>query len=119
MLKTANILTMLPDVLRNVWELQAVALAEDKELNKLWQETEKVFCDQFVETATENGVSRWEQMLNIAAKPSDTLAERKFKILSLLSAQLPFTISSLQEQLKNLCGENGYRLSVNHGTYTL
>ena len=50
---------------------------------------------------------------------TDTLDERRFRVLAKINAQLPFSIRRLRQQLSTLCGEDGYKLEVNGGVYTL
>lgn len=117
MARTADILSYLPPVLREVYEMQAVAQGENSALNDLWQGTEDLMNDQFIDSATENGVSRWEKMLLLTPKDTDTLPERKFRVKSALSGRLPFTIWVLREQLDALCGAGNYELTVDHAAY--
>lgn len=117
MARKADVLSYLPPVLQEVYELQAAAQAENSELNRLWQGAEDAMNDQFLESATENGVSRWEKMLLLHPKDTDTLPERKFRIQSAISGRLPFTVWVLREQLSSLCGAGGYELTVDHANY--
>jgi hypothetical protein len=50
---------------------------------------------------------------------TDTLDERRFKVLTRINTQLPFSVRRLRQQLATLCGENGYKLEVGGGKYTL
>lgn len=117
MARKADVLSYLPPVLQDVYEMQAVSQAENSELSRLWQGAEDAMNDQFVETATENGVSRWEKMLLLSPKGTDTLPERKFRIQSALSGRLPFTVWALREQLDGLCGPGNYALTVDHPNF--
>lgn len=117
MARKADVLSYLPPVLQDVYEMQAVSQAENSELNRLWQGAEDAMNDQFIASATENGVSRWEKMLLLYPKDTDTLPERKFRIQSALSGRLPFTIWALREQLDSLCGPGNYELTVDHANF--
>ena len=117
MAKTADVLSYLPPVFSEVYEMQAAAQGENSELNLLWQGAEDLMNDQFIDSATENGVSRWEKMLLLSPGDTDTLPERKFRIQSAMSGRLPFTIWVLREQLDSLCGADGYELTVDYGNY--
>ena len=119
MARKADVLSYLPPVLREVYEMQAAAQGENGELNRLWQGIEDLTNDQFVESATENGVSRWESMLKIAPKATDTLTERKLNILVKLSGQHSYTLRMLEQQLNSICGPGNYTVSVNYSAYTL
>ena len=117
MAKTADVLSYLPPVFSEVYEMQAAAQGENSELNLLWQGAEDLMNDQFISSATENGVSRWEKMLLLSPGDTDTLPERKFRVQSAMSGRLPFTIWVLREQLDSLCGADGYELTVDYGNY--
>lgn len=117
MARKADVLSYLPPVLQDVYELQAAAQAENSELSRLWQGAEDAMNDQFIDSATENGVSRWEKMLLLYPKGTDTLPERKFRIQSALSGRVPFTIWVLREQLDSLCGPENYELTVDHANF--
>lgn len=114
-----NILNYLPAILKEVKELKALSVCENPELVLLWDALENALNDQFVNDATEYGVSRLESILKIVSKGTDTLNDRKFRILTRLNEKLPYTVRTLQNQLSSLCGENGFTLEVNHAAYTL
>lgn len=115
-----KLIEYIPEFLRDVKEYEAIlTLAEQPEMVELWEAEENALKDQFIMDATENGVSRWEKILGIVPKKSDTLDERKFSILTRTSEQLPFTLTTLKEQLKSLCGEDGYEVGLDANNYTL
>lgn len=114
-----NLLDYIPHVLRTVREMRLEMDAEQPEVAALWKCVEDAFADQYVQDATENGVSRWEKILNIVPKATETLDARKFTILTRLNEQLPFTITTLEQQLAGLCGKDGYFLTLTNETYTL
>jgi uncharacterized protein YmfQ (DUF2313 family) len=115
-----NLIEYLPPFLRDVREYKALLTdAEQPEMVLVWQSVNNTLNDQFITDATENGVSRWEKILGIVPKATLTLDERKFTILTKINEQLPFTITTLKEQLETLCGEDGYSLTLNNEKYTL
>jgi hypothetical protein len=114
-----NLLEYLPGVLREIKEFKALATAENPETIKLWEELENVLDDQFVNESTLNGVKRWEIILGIKALDTDTLDERRFRILSRLNEQLPYTYRNLEDQLSVLCGKDGYKLIIDPNAYAL
>ena len=82
----------LPPFVQEYVEIQEIMKTEQHETDLLWIATEGVFADQFIQDATINGVSRWESMLGISPKGTDTLDERKFRVLSKLNQELPYTL---------------------------
>ena len=73
--------------------------------------------DQFILDSTEYGVGRWEKMLKTSPKPTDTLDERKFRILTILNRELPYTYRMLERMLTNLCGNDGFTIILRPNEY--
>jgi hypothetical protein len=114
-----NLIEYLPGVLREIKEFKALSAAENTEVIGLWEELENVLDDQFVNESTLNGVKRWERILGIKALDTDTLSDRKFRILTRLNEQLPYTYTNLEAQLNLLCGRDGYKLILDSSAYAL
>jgi len=114
-----NILEYLPNVIREIKEMQAHASAEYPELSNLWDGKDNAYNDQFLYSMTENGISRWEKMLKISPMGTDTLEDRRFRIINRLNAQLPYTIKMLHSHLIQMCGADGYVMSYDKDTWTL
>jgi hypothetical protein len=114
-----NLIDYLPDVLKEVRELKLILQSEQVEVESLWDALEKALNDQFVLDSTENGVLRWEKILKITPKATDSLDARKFRILTRLNEQLPYTMAILKQQLNALCGSDGYSIKLYNDTYTL
>lgn len=114
-----NTLGYLPPVLSVLREFKELANVVDPELDLLWSEIENAFNDQYIDDATKNGVNRFESMLNIIPKATETLEDRKFKISTVWNEQLPYTHKSLIQRLNKLCGEDGYTLEITTLDYTV
>lgn len=114
-----NILEYLPDFLKEVKEIIVHAKAQEPELAALWNAQENAYNDQFLYLMGENGISRWEKMLKISPMGTDTLEDRRFRILNRINAQLPYSYRMLEAHLIQMCGENGYRMSYDKDTWTL
>jgi hypothetical protein len=56
-------------------------------------------------------------MLKISPKPTDTLDERKFRILARLNRELPYTLTKLKELLTVLCGADGFSIDLQANLY--
>ena len=90
-----NMLDYLPDALRPYRELRAMAAGWQALFDGLWRAADQALDDQFVTTAGEYGLSRWESMLGIRAKGTESLDKRRARVLSRLLEQLPFTMRGL------------------------
>lgn len=114
-----NLIDYLPQVLKEVRELKLLLQSEQVEIANLWGSIDNALNDQFVIDATEYGVERWEKILGIIPKATEPLDARKFRILTRLNEQLPYTMRSLKQQLEALCGKDGYSIELYNDTYTI
>lgn len=115
-----KLIDYLPAFMGDVVEIKMILdVAEQPEIVKLWQSLDDGFKDQFIMDATENGVERWEKILKIVPKATFTLDERKFTILTRINEKLPFTIRTLEDLLKTLCGEDEYNVQFISDDYSL
>lgn len=109
----------LPEILLKTYEFPLLCDTEQPEFDRLSAAADETLSDQFVETAGERGLARYEKNFGITPMDTDTLDERRFRVLTKINAQLPFSIRRLRQQLATLCGADGYKLEVNGGVYTL
>ena len=106
-----QLIDYLPPAERDIQEFNAIlTLAEQPEISDSWDAVDNVLNDQFINDATENGVSRLEKIMGVVPKGTETLKERKFTLLTRTSERPPFTIISLERQLKALCGEDNFEM---------
>jgi hypothetical protein len=108
-----------PEVISKIREFQTIAVAEDPELFDLWQAVEKVATDQFIETSTEEGLSRYEKMIGAYPTLGDTLESRRLKVLSRWNNEIPYTWGSLQEKVALICGQDGFEMSLQNEDYKI
>ena len=109
----------LPSILLKTYESPLLCDTEQREFDRLNTAVDEVLNAQFVSTAGERGIERYEQIFSIVPQDTDTLDERRFRVLAKINAQLPFSIRRLRQQLATLCGEDGYKLELDGGRYTL
>lgn len=114
-----KIIDYLPPYLTTYKEIRAIMDAEQPEFELAWSYAEDTLNNQFVQDSSLTGILRMEAILGIVPKETDTLDERKFRILVKLNEQLPYTLPVLEEQLKRMCGENGYKVILSADKYLL
>ena len=102
----------LPVVLRDVPEFSVLMEAWQPELLTAWAAQDGVLENQFVQTATEYGIRRWESILRIFPKDTDTLEMRRARILAAFRLKLPYTVRWLRNWLDEVCGAGNYRLDI-------
>ncbi len=108
----------LPPVLQNIKEIQVLMSANDSENLSLNVAVENLYKDQFI-TTTESALQRYESMLGITPKGTDTLEDRRFRILAVYNKRLPYTMIILKENLTTFCGQDGYKLEMDYERNTL
>lgn len=111
-----KLIDYLPPVLQSVMEFAAITDAQQPEIEAVWDALDLVMNNQFIDTATEAGVKLWEQELGIVPLASDTLEDRKARILFQWNNHSPYTMKYLKEKLYEVCGDN-YEIELND--YTL
>lgn len=119
MARDVKVLDYLPPVFHEVKEMIEIAKVENPVLGELWQEIENALLDQFILTATERGIKRYEDMLHINVMATDDLETRRFRLLARFNEQAPYTRPVLRLLLNSLLGEDGYELTINGAEKTL
>ena len=107
----------LPPFVQEHHEIKKMMEVEQPEVDELWGSCANALDDQFVHSATENGVKRWEKIMGITPKDTDTTDERKFRILSKMNQELPYTVAKLKESLTVLCGEGNFSINLQAEDY--
>ena len=119
MLKNVDISIYQPLIIKDYREFKEIAEIENTILTDCWSSSNNVFLDQFIETLTDNGCKRWEKILNIQPKGTDTLEVRRFRIKSRINEDLPYTYNALVNVLNSLCGEGQYTINLYNNEYRL
>ena len=109
----------LPPILLKTYEFPLLCDTEQSEIDRLRDAADAVLDAQFISTAGETAIARYEKIFGITPMDTDTLAERRFKVLAKINAQLPFSVRRLRQQLATLCGADGYKLELDGDRYTL
>lgn len=109
----------LPPILLKTYEFPLLCNTEQREFDRLNTAVDEVLDAQFVSTAGERGIARYEKIFGITPMDTDTLDERRFRVLAKINTQLPFSVRRLRQQLETLCGADGYKLELDGDRYTL
>lgn len=100
----------LQDIVKEIKEVKVITGVQDSENDFLQIAIRDLYNDQFIQKVTIGGIERYEEMLNVIPLGTDTLQDRVFRIKALYNKQVPYTRTGLEKSLKNLCGENGYKI---------
>ena len=106
-------------VVRNTAEFQQIAVALNPEFNRLAECIRRILQDAFILDATEPGVQRWETMLNLVPGVDDTLDERKVRVLTYLTVNVPYSTRVVKQMIASFAGEDGYTMNYDNEIATL
>ncbi|MDR0294327.1 MAG: YmfQ family protein [Oscillospiraceae bacterium] len=99
----------LPPALRRARELRVLLdCAEQPETDGLWGAMELLWAEQFIGSATGDGLARWEGMMRLP--PAGDIAARREAVLMRFRETPPFTASSLPDAMDALCGPGRYEM---------
>lgn len=108
-----------PSVVAPAREFRYLAKAENPEFNVIHKLFEKWFLNGFVMKLDADGAERWEDMLNLTPKISDTIEDRRRRILSKINSLLPYTHRRLANMLDDRYGVGKTELDFRYNEYLL
>lgn len=115
-----DLLSYLPEFLREYKELNAVQLSVQPELQSLIAISDSTLNNMFISTADDAGLRKYETMLNITVKPSDTLEERRQRVIMYWNDVLPYTYRALINRLRAICGsDDNFTVTPDFSNYKL
>ena len=100
-------------------EMQEITETEDIEFNWLIDILIEMLNNQFITTCDEEGIARFEQLLQTIPYSNDSLEQRINRVLVLWNNKVPYTMKTLKQMLETLCGTNGYQVILNNNAYGL
>ena len=107
----------LPEFISEIKEFQELDKTVSIEIDELRTKIFQIQENQFIETANEEGLSRYEKMLSIPY--SEDVATRRFNILNKYNSTIPFTMMWLTNTLNTTLGKGNFLLDMNYNQYTL
>lgn len=108
------------DVFSSLREAQQIAIAENPEFTLVWEHIRQFIDDCFVQTAQRHVIERWEAIIGISPLSSDTLNERRNRILYMMQITLPYTLRKLKHvYLAQIVGEGNYKVTLDYVACTI
>ena len=111
MTRDVSLLAYLPPFMQNFTEIAATLNAEDPEFVIVWDSADRVLKNQFIATADEYGISRFEKILKIFPSKEDTLESRRSRVQNRWFNDMPCTLRTLGYRLTTLCADHGFTLT--------
>ncbi len=116
-LNEINLKEYLPPFLREYKELRAVMETEEPELEIARRAAQRVLDNEFIETADEYGVARFEKLLGIIPSRDDTLESRRARAYSRWFTELPYTLRMFAKKLELMSGGSEFYITEDYEHY--
>ena len=101
----------LPPFLKEFLEMREILGAEEPEFQELVKEYDDVLKDNFIITATERGIARFESMLGIRPDASASLETRRSAVLTKWWDTTPYTLRTLKNRIALIQGNSNIQIS--------
>ena len=119
MIKEVDLVSYLPPFLAEFKEIAVTLEAESPEFVLVWKAAERVLYNEFIETADEYGISRFEKILNILPSTEDTLESRRARVQARWFSTIPYTMKTFLAKLVALCGDSDFTVTKEYSKYTI
>ncbi len=119
MIREVDLVSYLPPFLAEYEQTKATLEAENPEFVITWNAADRVLRNEFIATADEYGISRFERMLKIYPSKEDTLESRRARVQARWISPLPYTEKMFLEKLISICGENNFTFTKKYEQYRI
>lgn len=114
-----QLINYLPYQIREFQEYKGITTGEQPEFELAWNSYQDVFDNQFIDTMGNYGLSRWEKMLHITPKATDTLETRRIRIKTRLNNFTPYTFRVFMRMMKYLADGEPFEVFLDPGSYLM
>lgn len=114
-----SIYDVFPEHMRDMPEFRSFEKAVNRQIEKLNQRIEEMRDNLLITTARESGIADRESILGITPLPTDTLEERRYRVLLRWYDTYPYTERDLRARLDRLCGKGAYKLQLDKKRNTI
>lgn len=118
-MRQISLIEWIPKYLQEYRELKKIMDVENPEIKQLYDEIAILMDNLFIHTCNEDGIARFEKLLDINPDVDDTLDIRITRVLSRWTDSIPYTYKGLLRKLDILCGEGNYEIELDNNAYTL
>ncbi len=99
---SADLLSYLPEFLRDVQEYQQIFSAENPEFDGIGTEIDGIFPEALIMECSEERIKQWEKALDVEAQ--GTLTERRFYIKGVLNGKGKLNEETIKEIVRSYTG---------------
>lgn len=111
MTREVDLVSYLPPFIAEYKETHTALTAENPEFQASWEAAGRVLKNEFIASADEYGIARFEKLLGILPHREDTLESRRMRVQSRWFSFTPYTWRVFLRRLAELCGERDFRVT--------
>lgn len=119
MIREVDLVSYLPPFMADFKEVAVTLEAENPEFKIIWDAANQVLYNEFIATADEYGISRFEAILKILPSKEDTLESRRARVQARWFNAIPYTMKALISKLIALCDDNNFTITKQFDFYRL
>lgn len=119
MMREVNLVSYFPPFMQAYREPVAALEAENPEFQIIWEAADRVLKNNFISTADEYGIARFEKILKILPSTEDTLESRRARVQSRWFDMIPYTLKMLIKKLTVLCGDTDFTITKAYQNYRI
>lgn len=118
-IREVDLVSYLPPFIADFKEESVTLEAENPEFVLVWKAADRVLYNEFIATADEYGISRFENILGILPSKEDTLESRRSRVQTRWFNTIPYTMKALLSKLIALCGDSDFTVTKRFDYYEL
>lgn len=119
MTKDVDLVSYLPPFMADFKEISVTLEAENPEFVLVWNAADRVLQNEFIESADEYGISRFENILGILPSKEDTLESRRARVQARWFNTVPYTMKAFLAKLTSLCGDTDFTVTKKYAEYRI
>lgn len=106
MIREVDLVSYLPPFVAEYKETDLTLTAENPEFVLVWKAADRALKNEFISTADEYGISRFEKILHILPSRDDTLEIRRARVQTKWFTALPYTWKMFVQKIAEICGSD-------------
>ena len=119
MIRNVDLVSYLPPFLSGFKEISVALESENPEFKIVWDAVNRTLKNEFIATADEHGISRFENILKILPLKEDTLETRRARVQSQWFNSIPSTVKGLISKLNVICDDANLILNKDFENYLI
>lgn len=114
MSEKTDLVKYLPLELKKIEEITEFLRATAPEFDEARYLKEHWLANRFPWQAQEDGLRVWEKILQIKPNTSDSIENRRIRVIAKLNERTPYTFRQLWMMMAAICGVDGFDLKLEH-----